>query len=141
MTTRDLLPTLSNTDEVFSDVITAQGKRGLFRRRSRTNRRGFPDGVQSDFLATFHARIIAVAVNGDDPDDEAQHVYTVAVKSKYGSKLIEMPSRAFDGSANGNKIFSKRLYSSGLTGVAYPGRLAATIRAVVSLTREGIPMP
>ncbi len=140
MKTRDSLPRLSNETEVFGEVETATGNRGLFRRRLVT-RRGFPVAVESELLATFHARIIGVTVDGDAPDDVSAHVYTVAVKSKYGGKLIKVPARAFDGSANGTKLFLKRLYSSGLTGFAYPGRAAATVRAVVSLTREGVPMP
>lgn len=138
---RDLLPKLSNETEVFAEIATSIGKRGLFRRRLVRDRRGFPVGVESEMLATFHARIIGVAVDGDAPDDEARWLYTVAVKSKFGGKLIEVPAKAFDGSAAGTKLFLKRLYRSGLTGVAYPGKAAATVRACVSLSREGTPMP
>lgn len=141
MKTQDLLPKLSNENEVFAEVTTENGKRGLFRRRLITDRRGFPVGVETELLATFQARIIGVAVAGDDENNQLLWRYTVAVKSKYGAKIINLPSRAFDGSGNGTRLFLKTLYRSGLTGVAYPGHANATVRACVALTREGVPMP
>jgi hypothetical protein len=143
------------TDEVFAESVTLQERQDVRRYiecggpiKTRTVpyralyrlRVDLKSGcVRYEFLASFNARLIATEGSADNP------IAVVAGRGASGSSFMcRCPLEWLTSGKphHARKFYGALLASRGFIGsFIFPGKLAATIRAILALSEEREPMP
>ncbi len=119
--------------ETFVETLSRKGHRELWRLKYR----GLGAGVQWEHLSSFHARLIAIEVDGDDPDADP-----IAVIAGIGSRpfTFRCPWRFLQPGGNHKGFYNRLVRAAGIDGICEVGKLSATIRAILQLTTEEEPV-
>lgn len=118
-----------------AETFRRHTSRGLYRLRFDAE----SGAVKWEFLASFHARIIAREVTED-----GREIAVVAGRGVLGrSFLFRCPMECFTApnSANAKRFLRAFCNAGTVPSFVMPGHLAATLRAIAVLTEEGEPIP
>jgi hypothetical protein len=119
-----------------AETFRRQNTRGLYRLRYDVGN----GAVKWEFLASFHARIIAREVAED-----GRELAVVAGRGVAGRSFLfrcSMECFAAPNSANAKRFLKTFCNARGtLPSFVMPGRLAATLRTIAALSEEGEPIP
>ncbi len=120
--------------EVFGETLSKKGNRELWRLKYRG-----PVGVQWEHLSSFHARIICIEVDGDNPHNGNE----IAVIAGHGDRPFTFccPLRWLRPDGYHRGFYARLVKAAGIAGICEVGKLAATVRAILQLTKEEAPIP